>query len=520
MTRDIALSIASMPGMPLKNRHWRGFRSKGALILLVWNGIFMSSTVALFRFYDSLITSSDNNIAIPYIVYGGLILHFLPAMAADLWLGRHRVMMWGTTIIWCALIIFSMAEALSVSIPTTVLWFYIVVLNLCRALFEANVVQFGADQLPEASSDELSSFIHWFIFSRFLGETGHFFLCYLLKRFVPPIWSPLTLTITFSLLLVLLNLYCFNTEPPKKYAYRSIYLVLKYAWKNKFPQRRAYMYWDEKLPSRIDLGKCHNGGPFHSEEVEDVKMFLKILGVLLLLAGLTGVGSWFSYVSSYLMFLHSGESLLSMVSDVALHEQIPSITALVYVLLHELIAIPFFRRYTPNILKRLWLSALAFLLGSVSYLLIDALGHRVTLSSVECMFHYNYTNMSISTLHISPYYSLIPSIFDALAFILSYISILEFILSQSPLAFQGLLISLILTFLGTGFSISHLVAFLLQHLMPDSTEPKKLSCGSSYFLLSAGMGVFVLLLLTVIIYKYKYRQREQPSSSLQQKILD
>ena len=37
-------------------------------------------------------------------------------------------------------------------------------------LFEANVIQFGMDQLLEASSDQLGTFIHWYYWSLNLGR--------------------------------------------------------------------------------------------------------------------------------------------------------------------------------------------------------------------------------------------------------------------------------------------------------------------------------------------------------------
>ena len=52
--------------------------------------------------------------------------------------------------------------ALLLALPMLLLW----VLSL--GLFEANAIQLGMDQLLEASSDRLSSFIHWYYWSRSL----------------------------------------------------------------------------------------------------------------------------------------------------------------------------------------------------------------------------------------------------------------------------------------------------------------------------------------------------------------
>ena len=44
---------------------------------------------------------------------------------------------------------------------------------LSLSLFKANAIQFGMDQLLESSSDQLSSFIHWYYWSSYVG---HFIL--------------------------------------------------------------------------------------------------------------------------------------------------------------------------------------------------------------------------------------------------------------------------------------------------------------------------------------------------------
>ena len=63
--------------------------------------------------------------------------------------------------------------------------------------------------------------------------------------------------------------------------------MLKFAAKHKAPvNRSALTYWEEDIPSRVDLGKSKYGGPFTTEQVEDVKTFLKLLVVSVLLFSL------------------------------------------------------------------------------------------------------------------------------------------------------------------------------------------------------------------------------------------
>ena len=63
-------------------------------------------------------------------------------------------------------------------------------------------------------------------------------------------------------------------EPKSPQSLKLIFRVLKFAAKHKAPvNRSALTYWEEDIPSRIDLGKSKYGGPFTTEQVEDVKTY-------------------------------------------------------------------------------------------------------------------------------------------------------------------------------------------------------------------------------------------------------
>ena len=49
----------------------------------------------------------------------------------------------------------------------------IIICLIAIGLFESTAIQFGMDQMLEASSDKLSTFIHWYYWSSKLGKTGH-----------------------------------------------------------------------------------------------------------------------------------------------------------------------------------------------------------------------------------------------------------------------------------------------------------------------------------------------------------
>ena len=78
-------------------------------------------------------------------------------------------------------------------------------------------------------------------------------------------------------------------EPVTQNPFKLIYKVLHYAIKNKRPRyRSAFTYCEDELPSRIDFGKSKYGGPFTTEQVEDVKTFLRLIIITAIGSALIG----------------------------------------------------------------------------------------------------------------------------------------------------------------------------------------------------------------------------------------
>ena len=155
-----------------------------------------------------------------------------------------------------------------------------------------NLIPFGVDQMGAASSDQLSSYFHWYYWSRNAG----IFIAYSIGIFsIPKLYS---LYIVILLLLVpcvaaaagsIINI-CGDAWFVKKEKVGNpllmIYRVLSYALSVRRPMHRsAFSYDGRPKPSRIDLAKETHFGKFRDEQVEDVKTFLRILLMLISLVG-------------------------------------------------------------------------------------------------------------------------------------------------------------------------------------------------------------------------------------------
>ena len=92
-------------------------------------------------------------------------------------------------------------------------------------------------------------------------------------------------------------------EPKSPQSLKTIYHVLKFAAKHKAPlNRSALTYWEEDVPSRMDLGKLRYGGPYTTEQVEDVKTILRLLTLCITL-WLLGCSLAIFHPVTYLVFI-------------------------------------------------------------------------------------------------------------------------------------------------------------------------------------------------------------------------
>ena len=302
----------------------------------------------------------------------------------------------------------------------------------------------------------------------------------------------------------------FYVEPRQHNPYHVVLKVLNFARKNKYPLRRsAFTYCDDERPSRIDFAKERYGGPFTTEQVENVKTFLRIL-LLLLAVGPVFVLEVPSLL--YLLFgLHIGRSRLTLgiwfVESSGLKYIIGVILFPLYVWFI------FSRRTIPKIFTRLLIGIFAYFLGVLSMLIIDIVGHVKSLGegTVVCIF--NVTNGNYNSLNMH-WAVLIPSsVLLGLSSLIVVATTIEFISAQSPNSMKGLLIGVFYAIKGVFQALSSIIflAFSIPSVWSShlTTEhPPFTSCGFGYLLLMCVIALIGLILLSVVARRYKYRERD------------
>ncbi len=285
----------------------RRVRSKGAILVLVLTtlvdiGFYGTLGLVFQRLLSRQLSLSPEGlvaflygvtvIAVPYMLYP------VAGWLADVHYGRYKVIRASLWFIFVGFLVQFVAYAIHynhsdgwynyfVYYGVTPLVFTSISLGL--AGFQANIIPFGLDQMPSGSGEEFSGFIHWYYWTRNLGVgiVLTVLVCTASHDLIIVIQSAIELMcITVALILCYFLKKHLVIEPPGNNPFKTVYRVLKFASQHKSPINRSSLtYWEDKLPSRMDLGKSRYGGPFSTESVEDVKTFLQIAGVLLFLWG-------------------------------------------------------------------------------------------------------------------------------------------------------------------------------------------------------------------------------------------
>ena len=140
-------------------------------------------------------------------------------------------------------------------------FFLLISLLIGLAGFLANVVQFGVDQLDESPSRDSFLFIHWFLFTLYIGIS-----------FGKLVWSSANATDFISLpifgLVLLVELICipitFCVAKRRWFVigivignpYKVVAGVVNFARRNKIPiQRSAFTFWEDDIPTGLDLAR-------------------------------------------------------------------------------------------------------------------------------------------------------------------------------------------------------------------------------------------------------------------------
>ena len=420
----------------------RWFYSKGAFLVLIWNLLIvaavMSQIVLLNDMHSGLSPQVETVVdSVPFMIL--LVCAPLCGWLADARFGKYRVFKTGSVLCFsavvmlCVLLLVVSNEQLSPVIVLIGPILYCLGLIGTAACLVTSLQQ-GLDQMPDASTANITSFISWFVCFIFAGVWVGVASFDLFPFCMDTVSSSDNDCTSFKQMFSLLPVLCMAIvlcsdfflspkwliiEPKSPQSLKVIFRVLKFAAKHKAPvNRSALTYWEEDIPSRIDLGKSKYGGPFKTEQVEDVKTFFKLLVVsvpfvFILLSLNLLIGNpvtIFSHISPYnsvILHYFTYNDYWCMV-----------IGTLVY----EFVIYPFARNKLPSILKRI---------GAASFLIIVLNIVSLVLSVVS---HYN------STVDPRVWHDIVLQVIKGLSSMVLLSSGFEFVCAQSPYSMRTLVI--------------------------------------------------------------------------------
>ena len=345
-------------------------------------------------------------------------------------------------------------------------------------IFQASALQFGTDQLKDASSDQLSLFVHCYVWAQEISGDSYDFV----KVAIDSILSNHALLIEQLLVAMVASFaLCFRIVPASKWMfeqqlidnpYRLIYGALRYAWKHKQPVKRsAFTFWERNIPSRIELGKSKYGGPYTNENIEDVKTFFRIVKLLLSLTGF--------------FICRNGFQLTQITECGSLSQPLLCNGIVIGLILcslpiHELAIYPFTRSLYPGIVKRIFIGAILTLIAEyIALILFDA--------------------SRLLSVHIAPMTWIVPNICSKFGYLIFTISLLEFIVAQSPQSMRGLLIGV---YYCIAYGVSQFAAWLLYEPFkhPDNALHKLIYLG-----IAAAVGIVGLAIFARVVSEQRER---------------
>ena len=425
---------------------------------------------------------------------------------ADAWIGRYKAILYGlySLIIGYVLLTVSIIIKDSETLVSKIILYTSTTVNsLGTAAIYANTLPFITDQMIGASSDELSAAVHWWYWSEMFPITMEYNTPCLLQDSTQILTS---IFLSFcGLAIALSSIFLFqhwlNKTPQITNPIKHIAKVLNYARKNKYPRNRsALTYWEQEVPSRLDLGKDKYGGPFSEEEVEDVKTTLTLIPVIFICA-MIGIAIHVRTLQQHHMTKKYGKILECLFRDeLALAHKIatfgiPLYHFIIRPLLHKI------TKYTPSMLKIIGFAFFIEILGTIGMVTIETVGHLQT-PNVTCMFNNTINNI----MSLNYYWTIIPQVIKAIERLIITIVTNEFIIAQAPQQMKGFLFG----FWGAFNGIAKLIGYNLHYLFKLIPQSIPVSCGFYYYLTQALILSFVFTVFLILSKRYKLRVRDNP----------
>ena len=537
--------------------------SKAAILILLWTAIVGAIYFNFVGLSAALVLSNQTPNAVlseyeplPYAILAIVTIFYpLSGFIADVCCGRLKTVVVSLIFLVSCWIVVLVALSVVASISKPEIsdlkhnqGLVVVVILALISLFtfitglagyQANIIQLGLDQLFEAPSQYLGLFIHYASWAFRLGSLHTLvnillIMCY--KSKASNIAQILMqMLVLFLLTILLLISYWkrrwFYSEPGHQNPYKAVYGVFKFAKNHKYPLRRsAFTHCDNYIPSRLDFAKERFGGPFTTEQVENVKTFLRILLILFAVGPVFVLEVPASYFIAPLFSMHfhqfhmereycNGKFMLDVMMEILGWVLAP---ILLLFPLYIWIIFSLLRKRVLKLFTRLGVGICICLLGVVSLLVTDIVGHteNTGISSsnnyTQCVFQVSLSHEKVTYHSLNMHWAVLvpPGLLLGIGPLLVTVTTLEFISAQSPQSMKGLLVGVFFAIRGLFQFLNSIVIIPLSLKQPWADRemidhPPVTNCGFVYLALTSVTGLIGLVLFLLAAKRYKYRTRDE-----------
>ena len=389
------------------------------------------------------------------LVISSVIVITIPiaSLLAEVVIGRYKLVSYTLKGIWLLSIVGNVLTLCGKTLPDSMQYnIHLIILLLQYMLMGAHLssaIPLGIDQISSGSDANISAFILWLVWVYFSSTVVPSIVASVLYNCTHFKTSEVSMVMSLLPVLLLsvgliLDFHFHHKlvkEPVTVNPLSLIFKVLKYAAKHKYPvQRSAFTYCENERPTRLDYGKSKYGGPFTTEQVEDVKTFWRVLLVIVVI-GISVVTFMAQYESQAAMeesfgLLHLKEK--SVVGNVARQHLIYRSSMMVTIPLYELLIYPCLRNRGPSILQSAGIGAAALIVSSLYGVVTEAILFD---GNTGCMFVQNSHNAREVGILINIPFQLILEF----AIVVLIKSSTEFVCAQAPYNMKGFLIGLFFT---------------------------------------------------------------------------
>lgn len=540
-SESVSVSSDKMFRLYIPGYHIQPLKDKGAVLvmLLAFPAFFTFHFFSPLSFHKEPMTtlSFSGKFINPFVIFIiSLLLYPFHGWLADTHYGRYNVTKWSLRALLLMSMLFCMTSGLLQYFSSSssdsyswllhsfsILWYAVYIpVSICMGGCLVNSFQLGIDQLADATSEEIVSFFHWILwvwyFCKFLVRLSQSCIC---LEYKPVGYLLVPLLLTIAVVLDLLFNHWLIKEPVAENSVTLVFKVLRYAMKNKYPRHQsALTRLDDRCHSRLDHAKFTFGGPFTTEQVEDVKSFFRIVVVLTACAFFCGLYlAQFPQFHEVLYHLHNGQFIYDSSLDQCGHVHLENCLRQVAVLfsgplllitgipVFEFVLYPRFKRYLQvSILWRLRVSLIFLLSSIIACIIIELIAHLKTPeSALACPFK---TNM-LSDLTLDYKWVIFPYMLGTIGEFLILTSLSEFLCAQSPYSMKGLLFGLSFGFLGLFSIVGYILLKPIQILSQNIVLSHHYGCLFWYFLIVLGILVVILSVYLLLSKCYKKRSRHE-----------